>query len=125
MINLKLIENTSFVKNKEMITYINCKVTLNPLTPNRSNYAQRIGPYLIRIFFSLSYNPPGILQLRILQPLVHLKNFGYNKDIDIGFIAEDKIGHFVIVKLDADLTLKPGEWKQFVGKCVDICFQNH
>jgi len=68
---------------------------------------------------SLSYSPPGILELRILQPLVHLKNFGYNKDIDIGFIAEDKIGHFVIVKLDADLTLKPGEWKQFVDGCWD------
>ncbi len=78
----------------------------------------KYGPILIGIFSSLSYNAPGILELRILQPLVHLKNFGYNKDIDIGFIAEDKIGHFVIVKLDADLTLKPGEWKQFVGKSV-------
>ena len=37
-------------------------------------------------------------------------------DVDIGFIAKDNMGQFLILKLDSDLIDEPGEWKKFIGK---------
>ena len=37
-------------------------------------------------------------------------------DVDIGFIAKDNMGQFLILKLDSDLIDEPGEWKKFISK---------
>ena len=71
--------------------------------------------YTICYIYSLSNSTPSILELRILQPLLQYKNYGVYKDTDIGFIAEDKTGHFIIIKLDSDVVDSPAQWKKFAG----------
>jgi len=58
----------------------------------------------------------NILKVRVLQPLQQLRRTTMRYiDVDIGFIAKDNMGQFLILKLDSDLIDEPGEWKKFIN----------